>query len=232
MRSEMIRLENVSHVYRRSGALPFEALKGVELGVETGAFLAVLGPSGSGKSTLLNLIGGLDRPSKGSVRVAEQALEGMSEEALCRWRGRNVGVVFQFFQLLPTLSVLENLLLAMELAGVVEPAQRKAQAHAWLSRVGIEAQGEKLPHALSGGQQQRAAIARALVNNPRVLLADEPTGNLDTASADAVLDVFSSLQAQGVTIVVVTHDRAVARRATRVIELVDGQLQERSGEKA
>jgi putative ABC transport system ATP-binding protein len=204
------------------GPAGFSALRGVDLQVDAGELVAVVGRSGSGKSTLLNLVAGLDRPSSGQVQVAGTRLGALGEDALSEWRGRSVGVVFQFFQLLPTLTVLENLELPMELRGVVPRAQRRARALALLERVGIVGQADKLPATLSGGEQQRAAIARALVNDPPVIVADEPTGNLDSRTAEAVFALFAGLAAEGKALLVVTHDLALARRAGRVVHLVDG----------
>jgi putative ABC transport system ATP-binding protein len=218
----VIELENVSKVY--PGPPVFQALRAVELRVDAGELVAVVGRSGSGKSTLLNLVAGLDRPSEGEVRVAGTRLGGLGEDALAAWRGRCVGVVFQFFQLLPTLTVGENLELAMELRSVVSSRMRRDRARALLERVGVAAQADKLPAALSGGEQQRAAIARALANDPAVVVADEPTGNLDTRTAEAVFELFTSLAADGKALLIVTHDTALARRADRVIRLADGAV--------
>ena len=220
----IIELDGVSHFYLQRGARPFRSLHDVSFRVQKGQTTAVLGRSGSGKSTLLNLIAGLDRPHAGVVRVAGSDIGVMPESELAAWRGRHVGIVFQFFQLLPTLTVRENLLLAMELVGVIPRARRRARADELLAIVGIASQASKLPAHLSGGQQQRAAIARALANEPRVVIADEPTGNLDSESATAVLDLFEDLRAKGATLVTVTHDEAVASRAERTIRLEDGRL--------
>lgn len=213
-------------MYERRGARPFKALDDVSFEIRAGESVAILGRSGSGKSTLLNLVAGLDRPHSGTVSVAGATLQDMSEAALTTWRGRHVGVVFQFFQLLPTLTVKENLLLAMEFVGRVPADERTRRVQDLLAIVGVEDQSEKLPAHLSGGQQQRVAVARALVNDPKVVIADEPTGNLDSASAGAVLDLFAVLCERGVTLVVVTHDEAVAARADRTFRLDDGRLLE------
>lgn len=221
-----ISFHNVSHIYRQRGAPDFIALKEISFDIQAGESAAILGRSGSGKSTMLNLIAGLDQPSSGTVHVEGTELGTLSEAALTTWRGRNVGVVFQFFQLLPTLTVRENLLLAMEFVDVIPAEHRQERVEELLALVGVADQTHKLPAYLSGGQQQRVAIARALVNQPRVVIADEPTGNLDSASADTVLDVFQGLREQGVTLVIVTHDDAVAARTDRVLELDDGQLEQ------
>jgi putative ABC transport system ATP-binding protein len=202
----------------------FTALDGISLDVAAGEFVAVVGRSGSGKTTLLNLLAGIDRPTSGTLRVAGADLGDLSEAGLAAWRGQGIGLVFQFFQLLPTLTVAENVMLPMDFAGVVPAARRPDRAMQWLERVGVADQADKLPSTLSGGQQQRAAIARALANDPPLLLADEPTGNLDTATSAAVLELFASLNADGRTIVVVTHEREVRAVATREITLSDGRI--------
>ncbi|XXY48501.1 ABC transporter ATP-binding protein [Sorangium sp. So ce269] len=222
----LIELEGVTKTYPRPSGPLFTALAGVSLAVAPGELVAVVGRSGSGKSTLLNLIAGLDRPTRGEVRVAGARLHTMSEDALALFRGRSVGVVFQFFQLLPTLTVLENVLLAMDLLGVIPRRERRERALHLLSLVAITDQADKLPATLSGGQQQRAAIARALANDPPLLLADEPTGNLDSRTAGDVLDLFVDLVERGKTLLVVTHDEEVARRVHRVVRLADGAVVE------
>jgi putative ABC transport system ATP-binding protein len=196
------------------------------LTIGAGEVVAVVGKSGSGKSTLINLVAGIDRPTAGTVRVAGTAVPTLSESALSRWRGRTVGIVFQFFQLLPTLTVLENVMLPIDFCGTLAPAAARTRAMELLAQVGIESQAHKLPSALSGGQQQRAAIARALANDPPVLLADEPTGNLDSQTADDVLALLGDLGARGTTVVLVTHEREIARRADRVVVLADGKIAE------
>jgi putative ABC transport system ATP-binding protein len=213
----------VTRTYR-TPAGSFSALRGVDLHVTGGEFIAVVGRSGSGKTTLLNLLAGIDRPTSGTVSVAGTPLQGLREARLSAWRGRTVGLVFQFFQLLPTLTVAENVMLPMDFCGTVAPRRRRAAACELLDRVGIADQAGKLPAALSGGQQQRAAIARALANDPPVLLADEPTGNLDSTTADAVLDLFAGLARAGKAVVMVTHERDLSRHADRRVALADGKV--------
>lgn len=219
-----IELRNVSKEYRSSGETAFVALRDVSLRVRAGELVTILGRSGSGKSTLLNLLAGLDQATRGEISVAGETIHGLSENRLARWRGRAVGVVFQFFQLLPTLTVQENILLAMDFVGVVPSSERRRRAAELLELVRIANQADKLPAQLSGGEQQRAAIARALANDPPLLLADEPTGNLDTATSDAVLDLFVELAQNGKTIIVVTHDEEMTSRADRVVRLADGRI--------
>jgi putative ABC transport system ATP-binding protein len=199
-------------------------LKDINLEVEPGEFVSIVGPSGSGKSTLLNMITGIDAPTDGEVHVAGHPIHGLNENELARWRGRQVGVVFQFFQLLPTLTVLENVILPMDFCSVYARSEREQRAMHWLERVGIPEQAHKLPSQLSGGQQQRAAIARALANDPPLVVADEPTGNLDSKTAREVFDLFNALDSEGKTMVVVTHDKALSERAERVLHLLDGRI--------
>jgi putative ABC transport system ATP-binding protein len=203
---------------------PFAALHGVDLEVGRGELVAIVGKSGSGKSTLLNLVGGIDRATEGEVRVAGTAVHDAPESVLARWRGRHVGVVFQFFQLLPTLTAIENVMLPMDFADRHPPRERRQRALERLDLVGVADQAHKLPATLSGGQQQRVAIARALANEPPVVVADEPTGNLDSATGRTVLDLFRRLTAQGTTVLVATHERDIASVADRVVELVDGRV--------
>jgi putative ABC transport system ATP-binding protein len=213
-----LQLAAITKSFSTAGGTTFQALRGVSLEIAAGEYVAVLGKSGSGKSTLLNLVAGLDHPTSGEICVAGTKLAGLSESALALWRGRTVGVVFQFFQLLPTLTIAENILLAMDLVGKIPSADRSPRAAQLLELVGLADQAAKL----SGGQQQRAAIARALANDPSLIFADEPTGNLDSETAAAVTAVFQALAQQGKTLVVVTHDAAVARDAHRVVQLQDG----------
>jgi putative ABC transport system ATP-binding protein len=219
----LIRVRDVVKTYHTPSG-PFPALRGVSLEVRQGERVAVVGKSGSGKSTLLHLMSGIDHPSAGEVHVAGTAVHSLAEGRLARWRGRNVGVVFQFFQLLPTLTVAENVMLPMDFCATWPPGERRARALALLEQVGIAEQADKLPSALSGGQQQRAAIARALANDPPLLVADEPTGNLDSGTAEAVLRLFTGLARRGKTVVIVTHDRELALGFDRVLTLADGAL--------
>jgi putative ABC transport system ATP-binding protein len=207
------------------------AVNHLSLDIAPGEFVAIVGRSGSGKTTLLNLLAGIDRPTSGTVQAMGTDLGSLSESGLAAWRGRNVGLVFQFFQLLPTLTVVENVLLPMDFARAIPAGERRERAQQLLERVGIGDQADKLPTMLSGGQQQRAAIARALANDPPLLLADEPTGNLDSATAQAVLALFADLHRDGQTIVVVTHEREIRSIASREVTLVDGRVvdDERTG---
>jgi len=216
-----IDLQDVVKTYE-TGAGELTVLKDVTLQVQPGEFVSVVGPSGSGKSTLLNMITGIDRPTSGQVCVGGETVHALSENQLARWRGRHVGVVFQFFQLLPTLTILENVMLPMDFCRVYRRRERRGRALRLLEQVGIVDQADKLPNALSGGEQQRAAVARALANDPSLVVADEPTGNLDTATADELFALFDELTAQGKTLVVVTHDRTLSARSERVLHLLDG----------
>jgi putative ABC transport system ATP-binding protein len=206
------------------GAGEVVALDHLTIDVAPGEFMAVVGRSGSGKTTLLNLLAGIDRPTSGQVHAAGADLGSLSESGLAAWRGHNIGLVFQFFQLLPTLTVVENVMLPMDFAKKIPPQQRRSRAQHLLERVGIGDQSDKLPATLSGGQQQRAAIARALANDPPILLADEPTGNLDSVTAKAVLGLFSELNNEGRTIVVVTHETDIRSIVGREVTLKDGRI--------
>lgn len=199
-------------------------LKGISFKVDKGEFVSVVGPSGNGKSTLLNMITGIDRPSGGEVTVIGHQVHKMSENALARWRGANVGIIFQFFQMLPALTLLNNVILPMDLAKKYKPRKRRERAMHLLDIVGLADQANKLPGMVSGGQQQRAAIARALANDPPLLIADEPTGNLDTASARMVFDLFRELTTEGKTMLMVTHDKELAQQVPRKIEIMDGHI--------
>lgn len=208
----------------QTAAGSFTALRGIDFRVRSGEFVAVIGKSGSGKSTLINMMAGIDRPTSGSVVVGGTPVHNLSEGQLSVWRGRNVGVVFQFFQLLPTLSVVDNVMLPMDFCGLHSPRERRDLAQHLLKLVGLSDQAEKLPGSLSGGQQQRVAIARALANNPPLLVADEPTGNLDTKTAGAVFELFERLVLEGKTIVMVTHDNDLVQRVSRAVRMIDGEI--------
>jgi putative ABC transport system ATP-binding protein len=202
----------------------FCALDRVDLDVDAGECVAVVGPSGSGKTTLAHLLTGIEQPTQGEVVVDGQPLHALSQDALAAWRGRRVGVVFQFFQLLPTLTVAENVMLPMDFCGSTPRRERRPRALALLERLHIADQAGKLPAALSGGQQQRAAIARALANDPALLVADEPTGNLDSSTAIEVMTLLAALAREGKTVIVVTHERELGRFFTRTISLRDGTI--------
>lgn len=202
----------------------FHALKAVSLSVRQGKLVAITGKSGSGKSTLLNMLTGIDRPSAGAVIIGGTPIQDLSEGELALWRGKSVGIVFQFFQLLPTLSILENVMLPMDFTGSYPPGQRRGRAFSLLSKVGIADQADKLPASLSGGQQQRAAIARALANDPPFIVADEPTGNLDSHTAEGIFSLFEELSNAGKTVLVVTHEREISRRFAERVTLADGEV--------
>lgn len=205
----------------------FWALKGIDLQIRRGELVAIEGKSGAGKSTLINMITGIDSVTSGEVYVGGQAIHQLNEGQIAKWRGRNMGVIFQFFQLMPMLTCLENVMLPMDFCNMYGSQKaRRAKALELLEQVEIGEQAFKKPSAISGGQQQRVAIARALANDPPVIAADEPTGNLDSKTADAVFRLFERLVNQGTTILMVTHDRELAHRANRTITLVDGQIYE------
>jgi putative ABC transport system ATP-binding protein len=199
-------------------------LKGISLQVKKGEFLSVVGPSGNGKSTLLNMITGIDRPSEGEIIVTGKPIHKLSENQLAAWRGEHVGIIFQFFQMLPALSLLQNVILPMDLANKYSSKERRQRAEHLLEIVGLADQMHKLPSMVSGGQQQRAAIARALANDPPLLIADEPTGNLDSATSHDVFDLFAEVVSKGKTLVMVTHDKDLAHRVPRVVEIQDGKI--------
>jgi putative ABC transport system ATP-binding protein len=207
----------------------FCALAGVDLDVHAGECVAIVGPSGSGKTTLAHLITGIEQSSEGEVVVDGQRLDVLSQDALAAWRGRRVGIVFQFFQLLPTLTIAENVMLPMDFCGNLPRRERRPRALALLERLRIADQADKLPAALSGGQQQRAAIARALANDPALLVADEPTGNLDSRTAEDVMALLAALAREGKTVIVVTHERELGRLFTRTVLLRDGRVSADTG---
>jgi ABC-type lipoprotein export system ATPase subunit len=220
----MIELKDVSKSFW-TAAGEFQALKGVDLQILPGEFVSVIGKSGSGKSTLLNMITGIDRPTQGEVWVNGSALQELSENELAVWRGENMGIIFQFFQLLPALSLLQNVILPMDLADKYDTRrERRQRAEHLLELVGLAEHAHKLPSMVSGGQQQRAAMARAIANDPAIVIADEPTGNLDSRTAETIFGLFNDLSAQGKTIIIVTHDGSLARRANRTALITDGEI--------
>ena len=221
----LIELQQVVKTYE-TAAGDFTALKDINFHVDTGEFVAVIGKSGSGKSTLINMITGIDRPTSGEVLIGDTAVHTLSEGQLAVWRGRNIGVIFQFFQLLPTLTVIENVMLPMDFCHMYSMRERRERAMHLLEQVEMAGHAHKLPSAVSGGEQQRVAIARAVANDPPILAADEPTGNLDSKTAESVFRLFERLVDEGKTILMVTHDRDLAKRATRTVILSDGEIME------
>jgi putative ABC transport system ATP-binding protein len=219
----LVQIRNVSKQYP-TAAGSFTALADITLSIPRGEFVAVIGESGSGKSTLLSLMAGIDRPSSGEVIVAGTAVHTLTEAQMSVWRGRAVGIVFQFFQLLPTLSAAENVMLPMDFCDRWPSRERRERACAILDSLGVADQADKLPSRLSGGQQQRVAIARALANDPPLLLADEPTGNLDSRTSETMLELFAGLVKTGRTLVLVTHATAALRFAARAITIADGRI--------
>ncbi|MEO5977047.1 MAG: ABC transporter ATP-binding protein [Chryseolinea sp.] len=220
----LIELSQISKSYQVASG-QFLALKNVTLQIGNNQLVAVTGKSGSGKSTLLNIITGIDRPSDGTVSINGVRVDKLSETELATWRGKNVGVVFQFFQLLPTLTVLENIMLPMDFCNSYPKKDRKTRALNLLKLVNIEEQANKLPSALSGGEQQRAAIARALANDPPLIVADEPTGNLDTKTANGIFQLFATLTQSGKTVIVVTHEREFSSYFEKTVNIVDGSIE-------
>lgn len=219
----LIHLHGVSKVYK-TAAGGYTALHNVDIEIRRGEFVGVIGKSGSGKSTLINMVTGIDRPTSGEVLVGDVAVHRLSENQTARWRGRNLGIVFQFFQLLPNLSVVDNVMMPMDFCNTFPQRDRRTRAMMLLELVDMAEHAHKMPSALSGGQQQRVAIARALANDPPVLIADEPTGNLDSRMADSVFQLFEALAAEGKTVVMVTHDSGLARRVSRTIIIADGEV--------
>lgn len=220
---KIIELKQVYKDYPQAGTLQ-TVLHDINLDIYPGEFVAIVGPSGNGKSTLLNLLTGIDHPSQGQVIVNGAELQKLSNEKLTRWRGANIGIVFQFFQLLPALNLLQNIVLPMDFLDRLNKGQRRERAMHLLELVGLADAAERLPSQVSGGQQQRAAIARALANDPPLIVADEPTGNLDAATADSVFDLFAHLRDQGKTLVMVTHNETLADAASRKLEIRSGRI--------
>src|SRR5512133_2935278 len=219
----MIDLRDV-HKYYKTAVGDYHALKNIDLCICAGEFVSIIGKSGSGKSTLLNMITGIDRPTTGEVYVNGTPIHTMSENQLAAWRGENLGIIFQFFQLLPALSLKQNVILPMDLAGKYKPRERRERAEHLLEIVGLTDHMHKLPSMVSGGQQQRAAVARALANDPPVIIADEPTGNLDSKTAATIFDLFNQLVAEGKTVIIVTHDSSLAKHAHRTALITDGEI--------
>jgi putative ABC transport system ATP-binding protein len=221
--NQLIELRDLRKSYR-TPAGPIFALKNINLSVQRGEFVAVMGKSGAGKSTLVNMIAGIDCPDSGEISINGVSIQRLSEDERARWRGLNMGVVFQFFQLLPSINLIRNITIPMEFCNRYTAPERKMRALSLLDQVGLGDHARKKPALISGGQQQRVAIARALANDPPLILADEPTGNLDSKTAAEILDLFSQLTRQGKTVLIVTHDKTVAARADRVVTLVDGEI--------
>lgn len=219
----LIELRNVVKHYPTATGF-FPALKGINLRVKRGEFVAIIGKSGSGKSTLINMLTGIDRPTSGEIYINGEPIHALSEQQMAVWRGRSVGIVFQFFQLLPTLTCVENVMLPMDLCHMYKPSEWRKRALDLLEMVEIREHADKLPSAVSGGQQQRVAIARALANDPPIIVADEPTGNLDSVTAEAIFQLFERFVAQGKTILVVTHDPDLAKRVNRTLIITDGEV--------
>lgn len=227
MKNSTIHLEAVSKIYNSlSGEV--QALRNVMLDIKVGEQVAIVGKSGSGKSTLLNIISGIDQPSSGELNIMGKPLHTLNEKALASWRGKNVGIIFQFYHLFPTLSALDNILFAMDMVKKIPKTKRKARATELLEVVGLSDKKEKFPNELSGGEKQRVAIARALANDPPLLIADEPTGNLDIQTGNQIKSLFKKLHAQGKTILVVTHERIQPNEYDRIFEITDGVISQRN----
>lgn len=219
----LVSLRALSKTYESAGSSVI-VLRNINVDIEQGERVAIVGKSGSGKTTLINLLTGIDSPSAGDIFIQGQSITAFNQNALAQWRGKNIGIVFQFFQLLPTLTIQENIILPMDFCNQFPRKERAARALELLERVGIADHAHKLPAALSGGQQQRAAIARALANDPPLLVADEPTGNLDSTNADHIMQLFTDLAREGKTIIAVSHERDIERYVDRIITLKDGEI--------
>jgi len=220
---DLIALRGVTKTYR-TGKMEFTALRGIDISISKGELTAIVGPSGCGKSTMLNMITGIDRPTKGSVMVGGRRVDAMTEDQLARWRGANIGIVFQFFQLFPTLTALENAMLPMDLLGKGRSRERRENAERNLGLVGLSDKLDNLPSELSGGEQQRVAIARALANDPDIIIGDEPTGNLDSRTEESMFTLLKELNDKGKTIIYVTHSKDLAKKARRRIAMLDGRI--------
>jgi putative ABC transport system ATP-binding protein len=223
IQTPLVRLHNVAKTYRTKAG-DSDALRGITLDVDRGQFVGIVGKSGAGKSTLVNVISGIDRLTSGQIWIDRVPVHALDESQIAPWRGRNVGIVYQSFELIPTLSLLDNVLLPMDFCGLYHPHESKERALSLLTRVGLADHVSKPPTKISGGQQQRVAIARALANDPPLLVADEPTGNLDSATAEDIFALFELLVDQGKTIIMVTHDKSLARRTSRTVWIADGQI--------
>lgn len=223
-----IKLINLNKIYQ-AASMEFVALKDINISFHKHEFTAVVGRSGSGKSTLMNMITGIDKPTTGKVIVDGLEIHNLSETEMAKWRGQNLGIVFQFYQLIPVLSLVENVMLPMQIADKFSHAERLEQAHDLLRQVGMQKFANQRPYNVSGGQQQSTAIARALANNPPIIIADEPTGNLSSSEAERIFSIFQALSDSGKTIIMVTHDEDQAKKANRVLKLVDGRLMTENG---
>jgi putative ABC transport system ATP-binding protein len=221
--SSLVSLRSLSKSYESAGS-SVSVLRNINVDIARGERVAIVGKSGSGKTTLINLITGIDSPSEGDIVIQGQSIIALNQNALAQWRGKHIGIVFQFFQLLPTLTIQENIVLPMDFCNQFPRNKRAARAMELLGRVGIADHAHKLPPALSGGQQQRAAIARALANDPPLLMADEPTGNLDSTNAHNIMQLFTDLAREGKTIIAVSHERDISRYVDRVVTLKDGVI--------
>ena len=220
---ELIELVNVEKTFHTTAG-NFTALKDVNVKIGQGEFVSIIGKSGSGKTTLINVLTGIDNPTRGEIFVSGTPIHNLNEGQMAKWRGTTIGIVFQFFQILPTLTVMENVMLPMSLANLYTVTERHHRAMGLLEQVGLADEADKFPSKLSGGQQQRAAIARALANDPPIIASDEPTGNLDSQSAEKVMRLFGNLVDKGKTILMVTHDEELAAKAKRTIKIVDGEI--------
>ncbi|MCX8128855.1 MAG: ABC transporter ATP-binding protein [Clostridia bacterium] len=219
----MINLKGIEKVYK-TGYKDYSVLKNVSFDIKAGEFVIIMGKSGSGKSTLMNIITGVDKPTSGDVVINGIGINSYNEGKMAQWRGHNVGIIFQFFQLIPTLSVIENILLPMDLVKKIPAKERESKAVKLLTKVGLTEHAHKMPSALSGGEQQRVAIARALANDVPIIVADEPTGNLDSKNAEIIYDLFDKIKKEGKTVIMVTHEREIIKGATRKLVLRDGEV--------